>query len=122
MERVIFKSGSLTLVGFVFKPDGPGPFPALVWNHGSEQSPGTMRQFDAVAAIFVPAGYVVFAPCGAATAIRKVRSCGGCCHRDCHSQAATLYTRPSLIATSSTKIRQSNSLRRWTTRAIYAKT
>jgi len=61
-ERVTFKSGSLTLVGFLFKPDGAGPFPALVWNHGSERSPGTMRQFDAVAAIFVPAGYVVFAP------------------------------------------------------------
>jgi dienelactone hydrolase len=61
-ERVTFKSDQLTLVGFLFKPDGPGPFPGLVWNHGSEKSPGTMRQFDAVAAIFVPAGYVVFAP------------------------------------------------------------
>ena len=61
-ERVTFKSDGLTLVGFLFKPDGPGPFPALVWNHGSEKNPGTMRQFDAVAAIFVPAGYVVFAP------------------------------------------------------------
>ena len=61
-ERVTFKSGNLTLVGFLFKPDGPGPFPGLVWNHGSERDPGTMRQFDAVAAIFVPAGYVVLAP------------------------------------------------------------
>jgi len=61
-ERVTFQSDHLTLVGFLFKPDGPGPFPALIWNHGSEKSPGTMRQFDAVAAIFVPAGYVVFAP------------------------------------------------------------
>src|SRR6266850_2548096 len=61
-ERVTFKSDGLTLVGFLFKPDGSGPFPGLIWNHGSEKSPGTMRQFDAVAAIFVPAGYVVFAP------------------------------------------------------------
>jgi len=60
--RVTFKSDNLTLVGFLFKPDGPGPFPGLVWNHGSEKSPGTTQQFDAVAAIFVPAGYVVFAP------------------------------------------------------------
>jgi carboxymethylenebutenolidase len=60
--RVTFKSDNLALVGFLFKPDGPGPFPGLVWNHGSEKNPGTMRQFDAVAAIFVPAGYVVFAP------------------------------------------------------------
>ncbi len=61
-ERVTFTSDRLTLVGFLFKPDGPGPFPGLIWNHGSEKNPGTMRQFDAVAAIFVPAGYVVFAP------------------------------------------------------------
>ena len=61
-ERVTFKSDGLTLVGFVFKPDGPGPFPGLVWNHGSEKNPDAGPQFDAVAAIFVPAGYAVFAP------------------------------------------------------------
>ena len=61
-ERVTFQSDHLTLVGCLFRPDGPGPFPGLIWNHGSEKSPGTTRQFDAVAAIFVPAGYVVFAP------------------------------------------------------------
>jgi dienelactone hydrolase len=61
-ERVTFKSDDLTLVGFLFKPSKPGPFPGLIWNHGSEQNPGAMPQFDAVAAVFVPAGYVVFAP------------------------------------------------------------
>jgi len=29
-ERVTFKSDGLTLVGFLFKPDGAGPFPGLV--------------------------------------------------------------------------------------------
>jgi carboxymethylenebutenolidase len=61
-QRVTFKSGALTLVGFLFKPEGPGKFPALIWNHGSERNPGTGPQFDAVASIFVPAGFVVFAP------------------------------------------------------------
>ncbi len=61
-ERVSFKSGSLTLVGFLFRPDRPGPLPGLIWNHGSERNPGSAPQFDAVAAVFVPAGYVVFAP------------------------------------------------------------
>ena len=61
-QSVKFKSGQLTLVGVVYKPDGPGPFPAVIWNHGSEKTPGRSRQFDAVADIFVPAGYVVFAP------------------------------------------------------------
>jgi carboxymethylenebutenolidase len=61
-ERVTFESGNLTLVGFVFKPSGPGPFPGLVWNHGSERNPDSGAQFDAIAAVFVPAGYAVFAP------------------------------------------------------------
>jgi dienelactone hydrolase len=49
-------------VGVVYTPDGPGPFPTVIWNHGSEKTPGRFRQFDAVADIFVPAGYVVLAP------------------------------------------------------------
>src|SRR4051812_41944726 len=54
-QAVTFKSGQLTLAGVVYKPDGPGPFPIVVWNHGSEKMPGSSRQFDAVADIFVPA-------------------------------------------------------------------
>ncbi len=61
-QAVRFKSGQLTLGGVVYKPDGPGPFPTVIWNHGSEKTPARFRQFDAVADIFVPAGYVVFAP------------------------------------------------------------
>jgi len=61
-QRITFKSGTLNLVGFLYKPDGNGLFPALIWNHGSEKNPGTGPQFDTVAGIFVPAGYVVFAP------------------------------------------------------------
>jgi len=61
-ERVTFRSGNLALVGYLFKPDGAGPFPGLIWNHGSEKDPAGGPQFDAAARIFVPAGYVVFAP------------------------------------------------------------
>ncbi len=61
-QRVTFQSGDLTLVGFLYRPDGQGPFPGIIWNHGSEKNPGTGPEFDAVANIFVPAGYVVFAP------------------------------------------------------------
>jgi len=61
-QRITFKSGELNLVGYLYKPNGAGPFPAVVWNHGSEKSPGGGPQFDSVASIFVPAGYVVFAP------------------------------------------------------------
>jgi carboxymethylenebutenolidase len=61
-QRVTFKSADLTLTGFLFKPDGAGPFPTLIWNHGSEKDPASKPQFDEVANVFVPAGYVVFAP------------------------------------------------------------
>src|SRR5258708_4481092 len=61
-QRIMFKSGDLTLIGFLYKPEGQGPFPGIIWNHGSEQNPGTGPEFDAIADIFVPAGYVVFAP------------------------------------------------------------
>lgn len=61
-QRVTFSDGPLTLVGYVYHPDGPGPFPTVIWNHGSEHDPGGGPQFDSVAAMFVPAGYAVFAP------------------------------------------------------------
>ena len=50
------------LAGFLYKPEGEGPWPALLWNHGSEKNPGKGAQFGTVASVFVPAGYVVFAP------------------------------------------------------------
>lgn len=61
-KRVTFQSGGYTLVGYLYQPEGPGPSPVLIWNHGSEQNPAVGRQFDTVASYFVPAGYVVFAP------------------------------------------------------------
>ena len=61
-RHVTFKSGDLTLAGYLYTPAGNGPFPAVLWNHGSEPDPGGGPQFDSVAAVFVPAGFVVFAP------------------------------------------------------------
>jgi len=62
-QRVTFKSGDLTLIGYLFKPaSASGPLPGVIWNHGSEKSPGTSAEFDAVADILVPAGYILFAP------------------------------------------------------------
>jgi carboxymethylenebutenolidase len=61
--KVTFESGGKILVGFLYAPaGGAGPWPALIWNHGSEKDPGAGPQFGAVASVFVPAGYVVFAP------------------------------------------------------------
>jgi dipeptidyl aminopeptidase/acylaminoacyl peptidase len=58
-ELITFTSGDLALKGFVWKPEGPGPFPAIVWNHGSERLPGTV---DSVAPYFVSRGYIFFVP------------------------------------------------------------
>ena len=61
-RHVTFKSGDLTLAGYIYTPPGDGPFPAVLWNHGSERNPVGGPQFDSVAAVFVPAGFAVFAP------------------------------------------------------------
>jgi len=61
-EKVTFESDGLTLVGYLYRPEGAGPWPALIWNHGSEKDPSAGPQFGTIAATFVPDGYVVFAP------------------------------------------------------------
>src|ERR1700690_1208198 len=56
-KRVTFQRAGLTLVGYLYKPAGNGPFPGLIWNHGSEQNPSPpVQEFPAIAQIFVPAG------------------------------------------------------------------
>jgi carboxymethylenebutenolidase len=62
LQTVIFRNGDRALSGALYKPEGRGPFPALIWNHGSEKAPDAGPQFGSVASIFVPAGHVVFAP------------------------------------------------------------
>ena len=57
-EKVAFESDGLTLVGYLYRPDGAGPWPALIWNHGSEKDPGAGPQFDTVAAAFTRLGRV----------------------------------------------------------------
>jgi len=41
-----YMSNGLRLKAYVYKPDGPGPFPVYLWNHGSEADPS----FDKVIA------------------------------------------------------------------------
>ena len=35
VDIVTFPSGEITLHGVLYKPEGAGPFPAVVYNHGS---------------------------------------------------------------------------------------
>ncbi len=57
--EVAFPSGELQLGGFIWKPEGAGPFPAVLWNHGSEKLPGWVPQ---VAPAFVGRRHVFFIP------------------------------------------------------------
>src|SRR5579864_2989763 len=61
-ETVTFPSGQITLHGVVYKPEGPGPFPAVVYNHGS--APGMMSEqaFAALGPAFAKHGWVFFGP------------------------------------------------------------
>jgi dipeptidyl aminopeptidase/acylaminoacyl peptidase len=59
-ETVFFPSGNLQIEAYLYRPPGDGPFPALIYNHGSR--PGLEREerpMVHIAQAFVPAGYVV---------------------------------------------------------------
>jgi carboxymethylenebutenolidase len=58
-EEVKFSSGKVTLHGFLYKPAGNGPFPAILYNHGSERKPGTKPELGN---FFSAKGYVFFVP------------------------------------------------------------
>ena len=36
---VTYPSNGMTLHGWLYRPAGDGPFPAIIWNHGSEKDP-----------------------------------------------------------------------------------
>jgi len=57
--EVVFPGGGRELHGFLWRPEGTGPFPAVVWNHGSEKLPGSQ---PALAAFYTAHSYVFFAP------------------------------------------------------------
>jgi len=58
-DLVTFPSDGMTLHGFLYRPSGTGPFPAIVYNHGSGQEVGTMQE---ILKFFVDHGFVVFLP------------------------------------------------------------
>ena len=58
-QEVVFPSGKLQLHGFLWKPSGAGPFPAVLWNHGSEKLPGSQPD---LAKFYTAHSYVFFVP------------------------------------------------------------
>jgi dienelactone hydrolase len=58
-EMVPFPSGELTLRGMIYRPAGAGPFPALLWNHGSGKTPGEKPDLSR---FYTDHGFVFFLP------------------------------------------------------------
>ena len=56
---VSFPSEGLTLRGWIYKPKGEGPFPAIIWNHGSEKNPTAHPELGL---FYTSHGYVLFLP------------------------------------------------------------
>jgi carboxymethylenebutenolidase len=59
-DTITFSSGNLQLKGLFWKPEGKGPFPAILFNHGSE--PSSLRWAHRLAGVFVTRGYIFFMP------------------------------------------------------------
>src|SRR5215469_1482992 len=58
-KPVSFPSPGGTLYGFLYVPEGRGPFPAVLWNHGSEKRPGWQPE---LASFYTSHGFVFFLP------------------------------------------------------------
>src|SRR5262249_44537493 len=56
---VAFSGPEGELHGFLYLPPGPGPFPAVLWNHGSEAMPGWQPE---LAHFYTAHGYAFFLP------------------------------------------------------------
>ena len=62
-SEVYYTSGNLRIQAYLYKPDGDGPFPVVIYNHGSRG--GREREsvsFQYVGRILTKAGYAVFVP------------------------------------------------------------
>lgn len=62
-ETVFYASGKLRVEAYVFKPEGAGPFPVVIYNHGSRAGhEREERPFAYVGEMLVGSGYVVVVP------------------------------------------------------------
>jgi carboxymethylenebutenolidase len=58
-EEITFTSDGRELHGFIWRPEGAGPFAAVLWNHGSEKLPGSQ---PILAKFYTAHAYVFFVP------------------------------------------------------------
>src|SRR5688500_9360941 len=63
-QRALFLSGNHTLLGSIYKPEGRGPFPAVIFNQNAA-NPAKANEADpffALAKVFTSQSYVFFVP------------------------------------------------------------
>lgn len=64
-ELTSYTSGDQSFSCYIFKPEGNGPFPAVIWNHGHAKNllqAGKVFEYYPLARLFVEKGYVLFVP------------------------------------------------------------
>ena len=61
-EVVTFPSGARTLHGVVHRPAGAGPFPAVLYNHGSAPGMEPVEAANALGPVFAAHGWLFFMP------------------------------------------------------------
>lgn len=62
-ETAFYQSGKLKIEAYVFKPEGAGPFPVVIYNHGSRAGHDREeRPFAYVGEMLARGGYVVVVP------------------------------------------------------------
>lgn len=61
-EIIRFPSGKLTLGGELFLPEGKGPFPAVLYNHGSADGMKSDMASTAMGPLYTAKGWIFFMP------------------------------------------------------------
>src|SRR4051812_20052246 len=61
---VSYNSDGRTLLGYLYRPEGAGPFPAVLFHHGDKNSlmSSEVAQWKAMAKFFTSRGYLLFLP------------------------------------------------------------
>jgi dienelactone hydrolase len=62
-STISYRNGALNLEAYFYKPEGPGPFPLVVYSHGSRANQERLEwPVLFIARFMVPAGYAVLIP------------------------------------------------------------
>ncbi|MEO6393333.1 MAG: CocE/NonD family hydrolase, partial [Pyrinomonadaceae bacterium] len=62
-ETFFYQHDGLKLEAYLYRPSGPGPFPLVIYNHGSRKEHNREeRKVEYIADLLVPKGYAVLVP------------------------------------------------------------